>query len=217
MACSSSASLSSQGSSGVHIPTSPVMFGSTIRQLGLPYVGTEGSFQYSDNPLMTPLTNDEINFNGFMGSSDSVFISPKYEITYDAFGCLASPRITLLAQHRIRLGTYDLLNSQTAASLPAVINPLRIYVPDTLLIRTGHLVLGDIAFLGHAFPLVTTIACDKLTILRKTHGVNPSYYQFIISNLTGVPQIEILDPILPALPLQVAPLPPYEDPRESSK
>lgn len=109
--------------------------------------------------------------NGFLGSSNVVFLSADRSIIHEAPGCVAAPLVNMVAQNAIMLGASG-QGDQTV--------PVRLYAPEQLSITTNHFTIGAANLLvepNHGF-----IFCRKLTLIQFTEEA-PPYFEILASYL----------------------------------
>jgi hypothetical protein len=177
-------------------------YGSRIYEASIPYLNRNPRWcTYRESPLyiVRPSSTSssktgpfQITVNGFTGSQEAVFLTARNEnypdaqglITLGPPGYVAAPRVHMVASHSIRLGARD---------IPAVsgMSPLlTLFAPDTLEIRTTHLIIGDLK-IEEPYPLMGRISCTKLTMMTTTPDKTPSYFQIVSKWLVNDPVVEV--------------------------
>lgn len=127
-----------------------------------------GGSMYGGHTLSAHAGRSILN-NGFMGSSNIVFLSSKNSIIHEAPACIAAPLVTMVAKNVLSLGIAGQGNQPV---------PVRLYVPDQLSLTTKHLSIGDISMLVE--PQHGFISCKKMTLSKSTEE-DPTHFEVVKS------------------------------------
>ena len=103
---------------------------------------------------------EKIIQDGFCGSAEELILKVDDAIVVEAPGCLAAPKIRLIAKEKLSLGT---------AKRSRIAVPVRIFSPESFFITTRHLVVGEVLFLVN--PAEVRIYCNKVTFIQ--HELQP--------------------------------------------